>query len=73
MEEQAKKERKKGSGGKREGAGKKINVSGEKKKNHGIALRPDILKTLKKIKNYTSYIENAVLKKFEEDGIELVK
>jgi len=36
-------------------------------------LRSDISKTLKSIENYISYIEQALLEKFERDGIELIR
>lgn len=64
---------KKARGGARKGAGRKINVSGEKKKMQTIAMRPDIIRTLKTLDNYSAFVENAILKEFKKQGIKIEK
>jgi len=65
--------KKKGRGGARPGAGRKINVSGEKKtimKNYNF--QPRIVRFLNSVQNETFFIENAIFEKCERDGIVLV-
>jgi len=64
---------KKGRGGARPGSGRKINISGERKIAYGVTFRPDILRIIKSKKNYSHYVEIALLEKFERDGITLEK
>ena len=59
-------------GGARKGAGRKINVSGEKKVRHTISMRPDIIRTLQTLDNYSLLVEVAILKELKRRKIKLI-
>ena len=59
--------RKKGSGGKRIGAGRNP-INNEKKTHQNFYLRSDVLTALKKIENYNTFAEIAIFEKLKNEG-----
>jgi hypothetical protein len=52
--------------------GRPLNPSGEKKVSTGFTFRPDVIRTLKTIKNRNKYVEDLILNSFITNGIELI-
>jgi len=64
-------EEKKQRGGVRAGAGRPLNVSGEKKTPYRVSFRPDVIRTLREMGNFSKFVEEAVLEKLERENIQL--